>query len=71
MQFKITTPVGVTIVIVALLLCVFVFWKSQSVTSDSTGGKGIPRTDGLTPMQKSGIDIMNRADRPDVTPATK
>lgn len=71
MQFKITTPVGVTIVVIALLLCVFVFWKSQAAASDPTGGKGIPRTDGLTETQKAGMDIMNRAARPDLASPAK
>ena len=71
MQFKITTSVAVTIVVIALLLCVFVLWKSQAAASDPTGGKGIPRTDGLSETQKTGMDIMNRAARPDQAPAAK
>ena len=56
MQSKISTPVGVSLVVVALLLVGFIFWKSQ-VRTVNLDEKGIPRTD-MNPETKAGFDAM-------------
>ena len=56
MQSKISTPMGVGIVVVALLLVGFLFWKSQ-VKSVNLDEKGIPRVD-MNPETKAGFDAM-------------
>ena len=62
---------GVTIVVVVLLIAGFFIWRSQGTVDDPTGGKGIPRTDGLSDNQKAGMEIMNRAPRPDMPKPTQ
>ena len=58
MQSRISTPIAVSLLVVAVLLVGFVFWRSQA-KSANLDEKGIPRTD-INPETKPGFDAMSK-----------
>ena len=69
MQGKISTPVGVSIVVVALLVVGFVFWRSMSHGSRGDE-KGIPR-DTIPESQQAGMNAMKSIPIPGSNPGAR
>lgn len=66
MQGKVSTPVGISIVVVALLVVGFVFWRSMSHGA-GRNEKGIPR-DSIPESQQAGMNAMKSIPVPGMNP---
>lgn len=68
MQGKVSTPLGVTIVVAAVLVVGFMIWK---VTAGSSAGplKGIPR-ENIPEETRSGYDALQKIPKP-MVPTSK